>query len=300
MNFRRKFAKLAILSTAFALMNPTAAHAETVLEKVARTNILTVGINFDAVPYSYIDDQGDLVGYSIDVLDRIEAQIEAEIGKDIVVQRVESVGLAQRIPMITSGQIDLACDTQFTWERDRHVDFSISYGLSGIRLITRADSTLGSVESLANQTIAVLANSLGEDVIQLAQPQARLVVVDSPAAAFDALDAQRVDAIAGDTLVLGGFAAQRGADAYRMAPETPLERYGVACMVPENNSALLNMVNYAIADLLQDYVSGDRTATDLINQWFGSNGVVPLPPDLVQNFFEMVLMQRAQVPPTNP
>ena len=289
---------LTACSAALVLLAPASAFADTVIEKVARTGVLTAGVRFGAVPYSYINPDGDLIGYSIDVLSLIEAQLEAELDKDIVVQMVEANDPADRIPMLNSGQIDIACDTQFTWERDRHVDFSISYGLSGIRFLTLANSDLVTAESLDGQKVAVYENSLGQDVMQLAQPGAALTPMTTVEAAFEALDSKQVAAIAGDTLVLAGLAVQRGGvDAYQLAPVEPLQRYGVACMTPENNSTFLNMVNYSIASLLQGYVSGDSASVEMVNQWFGRDGVIPLPPLLVEAFFEAVLTQRAQVPP---
>jgi polar amino acid transport system substrate-binding protein len=285
-------------SAALVLATPTIAHAESVIEKVARTEVLTVGIRFDAVPYSYIDADGNLVGYSIDIFDRIEAQLEAELGKDIVVQKREANDPAERIPLITSGEIDIACDTRFTWERDRYVDYSISYSLSGIRFITLANSTLDTIESLSGQNVAVLKDSIGEATVELVQPGANLMPVETAEAAFDALEAGQVDAIAGDTVVLAGLAARRGTTNYRIAPDVPLQRFGIACMVPENNSTFLNLVNYSIAGLLQGYVSGEQEALNTVNQWIGEDGIVPLPEELVRTFFAMVLAQRAQVPPS--
>ena len=284
---------------AMALAGPS--WAETVIEKVARTGVLTVGNRFDLVPYSYIDAEGKLVGYSVDIVSRIEAQLEAELGRDIVVQRREAQGLTERIPLIASGEIDLACDTQFTWERDRHVDFSVSYGLSGIRLLTREGSDLGTPESLVGQRIGVIPNSIGQQVMALVQPRAVLVPLDSLDAAFAALQSGEVAALAGDSVLLGGLVAQKGGtDVYELAPAEPYQRYGIACMVPQNNSTFLNMVDYAIAGLLQGYVSGDQQALTTVNQWIGPGGIVPIPQELITRFFEAVLIQRAQVPPTTP
>jgi polar amino acid transport system substrate-binding protein len=292
---------IGVIGLALALGLPAAAQAETVIEKVARTGVLTVGTRFDLVPYSYIDADGNLVGYSVDIVNRIEAQLEAELGRDIMVQRREAQGLAERIPLIASGEIDLACDTQFTWERDRHVDFSVSYGLSGIRLLTREGSTLGTPESLVGQRIGVIQNSIGQQVMALVQPQATLVPLDSLDAAFAALQSGEVAAIAGDSVLMGGLVAQKGGtEVYELAPAQPYQRYGIACMVPQNNSTFLNMVDYAIAGLLQGYVSGDQAALTTVNQWIGPGGIVPLPQDLITDFFEAVLIQRAQVPPSTP
>jgi len=87
---------------------------------------------------------------------------------------------------------------------------------------------------------------------------------------------------------------------FELAPATSYQRYGIACMVPSNNSTFLNMVDYAIAGLLQDYVSGSQPALTTVNRWIGPGGMVPLPQDLITEFFEAVLIQRAQVPPATP
>ncbi len=296
----KKYA-IALLGTVLTLATAGPSWAETVIEKVARTGVLTVGTSFDAVPYSYIDADGNLVGYSVDIVSRIQAQLSAELGREVVVQRREATSLSDRIPLLTSGQIDISCDTQFTWERDRFVDFSVSYGLSGIRLLTQEGSTLGTPQSLVGQRIGVIQNSLGQQVMALVQPRAILVPLESPESAFAALQAGDVAAIAGDSVVLGGLVAQKGGTAvYELAPAVPYERYGIACMVPENNSSFLNTVDYAIAGLLQGYVSGDAQATATVNRWFGPDGIVPLPQELITEFFQSVLIQRAQVPPAMP
>ena len=286
---------LSVCSAILIVATPSVVSAGTVVEKIATTEVVTAGVIFGTVPYSYVDADSNLVGYSIDILDLIEAQIEEELGKDILLQVVET-SPAERIPMLISGQIDIACDTRFTWERDRYVDFSLSYGLSGIRLLTLADSSLGTPESLIDQEVAIYPNSVSEDVMELVQPDASLVYVTSVEDAFSALESGEVDAIAGDTVVLAGLAAQRGSGSYRIAPGTPFDRYGIACMVPENNSAFLNMINYSIAGLAQGYVSEEPQSVTLIDQWFGEDGIVPLPRALTKTFFESVLLQRAQVP----
>ncbi|MEL7227978.1 MAG: extracellular substrate binding-like orphan protein GrrP, partial [Cyanobacteria bacterium J06576_12] len=286
------------ISTLSLMLSPASAVAETVVEKVARTGILTAGVRFDAVPYSYIDDQGELVGYSIDLLRLVEAQLEAELGKEITVQMIDANTEPERIPLLTSGEVDIACDARFTWARDRSVDFSISYSLSGTRLLTRAGSDVGEIEEMAGRNIAVFENSVSKDIISQVQPAANLLTVSSVDAAFAALDEERVEAIAEDTVVLGGWAAQRGGDErYQLALEQPLDRYGVACMMPTGNSTFRYMVDYAIAGLAQGYLDGDDRSTAIVNRWFGESGVVPLPVESLQDFFSRVLFQRSIVPP---
>lgn len=269
------------------------AWAETVMEKIARTGILTVGTRTDLVPYSYVNDQGDLVGYSVDVVKLIRDRLQTELGKDITIQIVPETDFSQRMTHLTSGQVDIACDTAFTWQRDQYVDFSVSYGLSGIRLAVPKDSSLGSSESLAGKRIGVLPNTPAEQTIRLVQPEAVIVPLSGTAQSFAALQQGEVDAIAGDTVVLAGELARNGAANLVLTPVEPYARYGIACMVPENNSSFLDLVNYSLMQMMQGYVNGD---TSLVNRWFGSEGIVDLPPELIRGFFQAVILTREQVP----
>lgn len=288
---------VAILSLILAIAFPGRSWAETVIEKVSRTGILTVGTRFDVIPYSYVDDQGELIGYSMDVLNLVKERLQKELGKDITLQMVEANDLAERIPLLRSGQIDISCDTQFTWERDRYVDFSVSYSLSGIRLLTSQGSTLGSPESLVAQRIGVIQRSTAQDVMQLVQPQAVLVPISTVEEGFTALKQGEVNALAGDGLILGGTAQRIEPGAYQLVPAEPYARYGIACMVPENNSTFLNLVNYSLVNLMQGYVTGGNRYVGIVDRWFGSEGIVPLPAALIRGFFQSIISQHAQIPP---
>lgn len=284
------------LSLTFATF-PQAGWAETVMEKVARTGILTVGTRLDAVPYAYVDDQGNLVGYSIDVLNLIKDELSAQLGKEITIQVVPETQFADRIPQLVKGVVDISCDTAFTWQRDRYVDFSVSYGISGIRLVVPKNSLLGSATSLTGKRIGVPTYTIAEQAIQVVQPKAITVSIPNLKSGFAELQQGKLDAIAGDTVLLAGEIARTKSNTLVLAPAKPYARYGIACMVPEDNSSFLDLVNYAIVKMMQNYVTGKSTAT--VDRWFGANGVVDLPPDLIRGFFESIIVTRSQVPPTN-
>lgn len=72
-----------ILSLMFATLMPNVVAAETVMQKVARTGVLTAGTSRDALPFAYVDSQGNLNGYSVDMLILIKNQLEKDLGKKI-------------------------------------------------------------------------------------------------------------------------------------------------------------------------------------------------------------------------
>ena len=126
------FKKLSIplLSLLLILAGTKTTLAETVMEKVARTGVLTLGVNSDLVPYSYVNDKGELDGYTMSIVDLVRQRLEKELGKPVKLETVEAKTLEERIPKLLTGEIDIACDTAFTWARDKYVDFSVSYSIT--------------------------------------------------------------------------------------------------------------------------------------------------------------------------
>ena len=272
--------------------------AETVVEKVARTGFLTVGTRFDAIPYSYVNDKGELVGYSMDVLERIRKRLETRLGRPVTLQMIEANQPGEKINLIRSGEIDIACSTAFTWERAKVVDFSISYSISGIRILAKKGSNLSTPQSLIGKRIALVPTSTAVDVIKLVQPRATIVTTYSTVEeAIEALKTGKIDAIAGDSISLAGTILRDNPKIYEIVPEEALANFGIACMVPENNSTFLDDVNYAIVKMMQDYITNDTATVSQIDRWFGSQGMVPIPPELLKGFFAFKVIEHAQINP---
>ena len=294
----KKISQLAGISCLLPLLLAGPSLAETVVEKVARTGFLTVGTRFDAIPYSYINDKGELVGYSIDVLERIRKRLETRLGRPVTLQMIEANHPGEKINLIRSGEIDIACSTPFTWERAKVVDFSTSYSISGIRILAKKGSNLSTPQSLIGKRIALVPTSAAVDVIKLVQPQAKIVTTYSTVEeALEALKTGKIEAIAGDGISLAGTILRDNPQAYEIVPEEALANFGIACMVPENNSTFLDDVNYAIVKMMQDYITNDTATVSQIDRWFGSQGMVPIPPELLKGFFAFKVIEHAQINP---
>ena len=294
----KKILQLVGLGCILPMFLASASLAETVVEKVARTGFLTVGTRFDAIPYSYVNDKGELVGYSMDVLERIRKRLETRLGRPVTLQMIEANQPGEKINLIRSGEIDIACSTAFTWERAKVVDFSISYSISGIRILAKKGSNLSTPQSLIGKRIALVPTSTAVDVIKLVQPQATIVTTYSTVEeAIEALKTGKIDAIAGDSISLAGTILRDNPKIYEIVPEEALANFGIACMVPENNSTFLDDVNYAIVKMMQDYITNDTATVSQIDRWFGSQGMVPIPPELLKGFFAFKVIEHAQINP---
>jgi polar amino acid transport system substrate-binding protein len=293
------FKKLSIplLSLLLILTGTKATLAETVMEKVARTGVLTLGINSELIPYSYVNDKGELDGYSMSIVNLVRQQLEKELGKPVTLETVEAKTIADRIPKLLTGEIDITCDTAFTWTRDKYIDFSVSYSITGIRLLVPKNSNLDAPESLIDKRIAVIPNSVGEKAIKLAQPKAKLVPVENIEAGLIALKEGKVDGVAGDSILLDGARQKAGLLDTKLVPQTPFASYGVACMIGQHDPTFLRLVNFSIVGFMENYLAQEKTASGIVDRWLGPNGITIVDPDVIRSFFNYTVITHEQIPP---
>ncbi len=265
---------------------------DAVLEQAAKSGeVLMVG-PADSPPLVTIGTKGEPEGYAIELARRIDRQLKAELGNNVRIRFAPVDNTAVTVGAVSSGKAGLACGVPFSWENENLVDFSLPIGLSGLRLLTRSGSLDGSPASLAGQPIAVVEGSLAAGLLGTLQPNAKAVAVPTLAQAVTALEQKRVTGVLGDSNVLAGLQHQRRLAGVALVPEQPYVSYGVGCIVPENNSRLLNVVNLAIAGLLQGYLEGRPEAVASIAPWVGPTGVLVVPTERVRALFESVLLTR--------
>ncbi len=277
------FKKLAIaaLTVTLTAALPTIASAETVMQKVKRTGVLTAGTSKDAFPFAYRDKQGQLIGYSVDILNLIQQELEKELGKKVQLKLV-ALNTDERIPNIVNRKVDIVCDaSSFTWERNKSVDFSFSYGATGTNLLVKKTSNLGSPKSLIGKRIGVLAKTTNEEAIKQAQPQAKLVYFKDREKAYAALQQGKIDGFASDGILLEAWLDTRpNLSNFKVVPDMPYSREGIACIVPENNSDFLDTVNFTFYGFMQGFVNNESRYVTIFDRWFGEKGAIPLNKDL--------------------
>ena len=270
---------ISFFSCSWLISTTPNAVAETIADKIVRTQTLTAGTSKDALPFAYRNAQGELVGYSVDILELITKQLEQEYGQDI---KLELVALKprERIPKLIKGEVDIVCDaSSFTWKRDRQVDFSFSYSSTGTRLLTKKGNDYWDADALVNQRIGALPKTTSEQTIKRVQPLAEIVRVKDRAAGFAALRNDEIDAFASDGILLESWL--RGIpnpEDFQIVGD--YSREGIACMVPENNSQFLNTVNYSLIEFMQGLLNDKPEYVTIFERWFGSQGVLPLTQDL--------------------
>jgi polar amino acid transport system substrate-binding protein len=234
--------------------------------------------------------QGEPSGYGILVAERIAAELSQVVGRPVSVRFAPISDPASLVNSITSGKADLACGLPFSWGLDMQVDFSLPIGLSGVRLLAPTGRFDGSPAALAGRRIGVVRQSLGETELRGMQPKATPVAFDSLKSAVAAMQAGTVEGVIGDTIVLAGLVRQQGLPGLALSPAFPYEAYAVSCVLAENDSAFRNVVNLAIARLLQGYLDGQPDTVTAVNRWLGPASAVGLPESAIRASFEAVLL----------
>lgn len=277
--------------------------ADTIVENVARTGTLTVGTSFDLVPYAYVNPSGELEGYSIDLVELIREELEQQLGRNIQLNFVEANGMKEIIPKMVRREIDIACNTIFTWQRDEHVDFTVRYSLSGIRLLVPKGSINNSDTSFKGQKIGIPPLTFVEDAVKLVHPDAVFVEMETIKDGATALKEGKIDALAGDVVILDGIRQELNPDGFEQFPaftENSYARYGVACMVPNNNSTFLHIANRTIVKMMEGYIIQEPKYTEMVNKWVGKEGISSIiSEDDIRRFYQNTIINHEQIPFSN-
>ncbi len=183
------------------------------LKKIKDTGTITIGRSEQSVPFSYLDDKGQPIGYSIDLCLRIVDAIKAELNMDKIEIKYVTVMGTTLIPLMVNGTTDLNCTTTtMTLSRRKQIDFlSITY-ITGNQLLVKKDSGIHEVEDLKGKKVAVNQGTQNEKIIKAIDAEEHLGIqfldTEDQPHGWLALETDRVDAYVTDAIVEHGLIAK--------------------------------------------------------------------------------------------
>lgn len=285
--------KLAIATALLSLIPLSIAYpswAANVLEQVNQSGILRVAVRQDTIPFGFKNDRGQWMGFSVDLVKRVQAELEAELNKTIEIEWVE-VDTQNRFQAIQENQVDLDCGSNsFTWERDEIVDFSISYFSTGTQLLVPQQTKLGNPESLQGKRIGVIENTTNAEIIQKIQPNAEFIWVRDRVQGLQQLEQGNIDALVSDGVLLEALRrTAKDPQAWRVTPSRPYSLESYACILPENNSRWQSMINYSLVKYMQGFLTDKPAEIAIFQRWFGTDGLLPYPRQAVYFHYQETL-----------
>jgi ABC-type amino acid transport substrate-binding protein len=249
------------------------AAAQTTLEKIGRTGVLTIGTRTGSPPFAYVNAKNEWVGFSIDLVEElVKPAVEKKVGKAIKVEKKESTP-PTRIPLLASNAVDLIAGTMTdTRSRRESVDFSITFFVTGAQFLVKKGSPVKGIQDIAGKRIAAQQGSTNARIIRERAPNAQLREFPDQPAAFQALLQGQVDAYTNDGIQLAGLKAkaQNPGDWEIVGDFYSYEPYGMA--MRKGDADFRNVVN---AGLMEGVESGKFF--EIYDKWFGPRGELPYP-----------------------
>lgn len=158
-----------LVSICAALYILIAGHAQAdVLARLSQGEPLRIGFRKDAAPFSYRNDLGNPVGFSIELCGVVVRDLKQELNlPDLLVEFI-AVGAEERFTAIQDGTIDLLCGaTTATLSRRELVDFSIPTFIDGASVLYRKDGP-ADFQSLSGQKVGVRGGTTTEAALRKA------------------------------------------------------------------------------------------------------------------------------------
>jgi polar amino acid transport system substrate-binding protein len=195
------------LSLAAASTAPPTSAQESQLDVVLKRDKLIVGTYSTSPPLAYIDDNGNLVGFEVDMAHQIAKDLLGDPNKlEFVV--LQSDG---RFPAALSGKIDFGmCSTTITPDRAIRIAFTYPYIDSGAAVLARKDAHITKIAQLNDPkyTYAILNVPPAIERTKRVLPKVTQLLLDSPSALFLALKAGRATALTIDKPVADFYAGE--------------------------------------------------------------------------------------------
>ena len=231
--------------------------ADSSLEKIKKRGKLLAGVKYGTLPFGFVDKSGAVVGFDVD----LTKEIADALGVEIEYIKVTS---PTRIPMLVAGNVDVvAASMTHTIERDKTIDFSVTYFWGGQSILVKKDSGINGVDDLVDKTVAVQQGTTLEKNLAKACPQAKQIAFKDYTSAWLALKQGRADALTGSHHILLRFAKDSpefGLAGNRFSKEP------FAMGTRQGDSDMRDFVNRVLQDL---WKSGKFKT--YYQKWFGSD-----------------------------
>jgi glutamate/aspartate transport system substrate-binding protein len=253
------------------------------LKKIRETGSITIGHRESSIPFSYLDDKQQPIGYAMDLCAKIVDAIKADLKLPALKVNLQPVTSSNRIPLLQNGTIDLECgSTTNSVQRQQQVAFGPTYFVINVSAAVKKSS---GIKTFADLNGKAVASTSGTTSIPLLRGYEKAKGIDfkelqakDHAESMQLLATDRAQAfIMDDILLAGQIANQPNPGDFMILPESlRTEPYGM--MLRKDDPQFKALVDRAVAAV---YKSGE--INKIYAKWFTS----PIPPRGINLNFPM-------------
>lgn len=161
-----KFVSAALIAAALAA-TPALSQESATLKKIKDTGTITLGHRESSIPFSYYNDQQQVIGYSQELMMKVVDAIKSDLKLAKLDTKLMPVTSANRITLIQNGTVDIECgSTTNNTERQKQVSFSTSIFIVGTRLLTKKTSGISDFPDLAGKNVVTTAGTTSDRLLR--------------------------------------------------------------------------------------------------------------------------------------
>jgi glutamate/aspartate transport system substrate-binding protein len=266
------------------------------LKKAKDTGSFTLGYRESSIPFSYLDDKQQPIGYAMDLCMRVFEAVKTELKMPNLKLNLQSVSSSNRIPLLQNGTIDLECgSTTNSVDRQKQVAFGPTYFVINVSAAVKKSSGIKSMADLAGKTISTTSGTTAVPLLKQYEKTKSADIKEiygkDHAESFLLLSQDRVAAFVMDDILLAGqIANSSNPSEYMILPES-LRQEPYSMMLRKDDPQFKALVDKTIDAIMK---SGE--INKIYAKWFTS----PIPPKNVNlNFAETPPIKEAFANPND-
>jgi len=251
------------------------------LKKIKDTGAITLGYRESSIPFSYLDDKQQPIGYAMDLCGKVIEAVKADLKMPNLKVNLQPVTSGNRIPQLQAGNIDMECgSTTNSVERQKQVAFGPTYFVINVTAAVKKNSGIKSLADLNGKTIAATSGTTAVPLLKKYEKTKSADIKEiygkDHAESFLLLSQDRVSAFVIDDILLAGLIANSpNPGDYMIIPES-LRQEPYSMMIRRDDPQFKALVDKTIGGVMK---SGE--INKIYAKWFTS----PIPPKNVNMNF---------------
>jgi glutamate/aspartate transport system substrate-binding protein len=266
-------AGFALVAAVFAL-SAQAQDLTGTLKKIKDTGTITVGHRESSIPFSYLDDKQQPIGYAMDLCMKVVDAVKAELKMPNLKVVLQPVTSGNRIPQLQAGNIDIECgSTTNSVERQKQVAFGPTYFVINVTAAVKKTSGIKQLADLNGKTISTTSGTTAVPLLKQYEKTKNVDIKEiygkDHAESFLLLAQDRTAAFVMDDILLAGQIAnsEKPGDYVIISESLRTEPYSM--MLRKDDPQFKALVDKTISGVMK---SGE--INQIYAKWFTS----PIPP----------------------
>ena len=277
---------LSVLSLALAAAFTASAQAQDLtgtLKKIKETGTINVGHRESSIPFSYLDDKQQPIGYAMDLCMKVVDAVKAELKMPNLKVALQPVTSSNRIPLLQNGTIDMECgSTTNSVERQKLVAFGPTYFRIQVTAAVKKNSGINSLIELNGKNISTTSGTTAVPLLKGYEKTKGIDVKEiygkDHAESFLLLVNDRVSAFVMDDVLLAGQIANAASPGDFKILNESLRAEPYSMMLRKDDPQFKALVDKTLSAVYQS-----PEIERIYNKWYMS----PIPPKNVNLNFPM-------------